>query len=194
MATHAPFLLTAPTEAPVDVADQVLHSVVGHTGDNALLTSYINAAVAHLDGYDGVLGRCLCTQTWAFWAERWCAQFPLLFRNVANVSVTYLDVAGVEQTVAAQNFVVLPTRPQDALVFLPDFVAPGLSPAHPAPIRIAITAGSAASDVDENLKQIVRLLAAHFYEQREAVSLAAAPAVLPMGVQMLIDSARRRAI
>ena len=64
---HRPVLVTPPAETPVSRTEAKAHLRVDGTGDDDLIDGLIDAAVAHLDGYTGILGRCMVTQTWRQW-------------------------------------------------------------------------------------------------------------------------------
>ncbi len=53
--------ITAPSVDPIDLATAKLHMRVTHSEEDALIPIYISAAVAYLDGPDGILGRSLVT-------------------------------------------------------------------------------------------------------------------------------------
>lgn len=76
---HRPVLIDAPTMTPVSLAETKVHLRVDHTDDDALITSFIEAAVDNLDGWTGILGRCLMEQTWRqdFDAFGSCLHLPL---------------------------------------------------------------------------------------------------------------------
>lgn len=60
-----PYLVTAPTEVPVTLGQMKAHLRVAHDDDDGDIESRLEGAVAHLDGWGGVLGRCIMPQTWA---------------------------------------------------------------------------------------------------------------------------------
>ena len=60
-----PYLVTPPAILPVDLADMKAHLRAVHDDDDAMIDSLIAGAVAMLDGWGGVLGRCIMPQTWA---------------------------------------------------------------------------------------------------------------------------------
>lgn len=57
-------LVTPPASLPVSLEDARRHCRVVGDDEDELIADMIEAAVSYLDGYHGVLGRCLVTQTW----------------------------------------------------------------------------------------------------------------------------------
>lgn len=60
-----PYLVTPPASLPVSLSDMRAHLRVVATDDDADLDAKQEGAVAMLDGWGGVLGRCIMPQTWA---------------------------------------------------------------------------------------------------------------------------------
>lgn len=56
--------VTAPTVPVIDLGEAKAHLRVLHDDDDALIQGLIDAAVSWMDGWDGVLGRCIMPQTW----------------------------------------------------------------------------------------------------------------------------------
>ena len=59
-----PLLITPPTSPVVDLTDLRRHLRVDHDEDDLLIVGLERSAVAHLDGWTGILGRCILRQTW----------------------------------------------------------------------------------------------------------------------------------
>jgi uncharacterized phiE125 gp8 family phage protein len=57
-------LKTAPAEPPVGLDEVKAHLRVDFEDDDDLIEGLIDAATAHLDGFAGILGRAMVTQTW----------------------------------------------------------------------------------------------------------------------------------
>ena len=60
-----PYIITDPASQPVTLADMKAHLRVVHDDDDADISAKIAGAVAMLDGWGGMLGRCIMPQTWA---------------------------------------------------------------------------------------------------------------------------------
>lgn len=149
-----PVRTVAPAELPVTLAEVKASLRVTSSVDDDLITSYLGAAVGHLDGYDGVLGRCLVSQTWAQRFDGWDASFQLPFPDVQSVSVTYLDGDGAEQTLAASNYELI----GDMVFFVPEFDAPTLYEASEYPVTCTFAAGYGdAEDVPDPLKAAIKI-------------------------------------
>lgn len=172
----APVLLTPPAALPVSLAEAKSHLRVDHDEDDALIGGFIAAAVGHLDGWSGILGRCLVTQTWRVgYAGWWSLRLP--FPDVQSVVVRYRDAAGVEQTVAGSSYFV----EDGAVRFVPGWSAPALYVGGPAPVSVDVTTGFGdPEDVPWELKTAVLLHVGTLYQHRETLGDAARAA--PTGV------------
>lgn len=187
-----PVRTVGPAVPVVTVAEMVAHARA-NAEDNALLEAYVGAATAHFDGWTGVLGRCLINQQWRIGLGAWpaCRTIRLPFPDVSAAAVVYSDADDAEQTVDAA----LVERGHDALgAFLrlkDDFSAPTLYDDRLDPVRVTFTAGfgAAATDVPQPLRVAIMMLAAHWYETREAAGEAMAS--VPFGVDMMAALYRR---
>lgn len=101
--------ITAPALEPVTLATAKAHMRVAHASEDALIPLYISAAVAYLDGKDGILGRALYTQTWELSLDVFpCGrtiEIPLPpLQSV--MTLKYFDVNNVEQTLSSARYTV----------------------------------------------------------------------------------------
>lgn len=185
-----PVLVTPPAEDPVTVSELKSHARITTPDEDDLLTGYLAAAVAHLDGRQGILGRCIIDQTWRQDYPGWCAM-RLPFPDVSSASITYRDGDGVTQTLAASDYEVIETGGVAEIVFRRGFSAPRLDADARYPVSVTFTAGFGGSgDVPQAVKLAIMQLAAHWYEAREAVAGDAMRAV-PLAYDALISPYRR---
>lgn len=187
-----PQLVTPPAVVPLSLGDIKRQCRVDFDDDDALLEAYIDAAIAHLDGYSGILGRCLINQVWQQSYPCWSRVMQLPFPDVSAVTVKYDDETGAEQTAASDQYEVIEASRGAVVVFGEDFSAPSLSSATELPVRIDLTAGygDAAPDVPASILMAAKLLVAHWYMNREAVT-PDATTVLPMAVDAMLAPHRR---
>lgn len=105
---YRPVLVTAPATMPVTLTEAKAQLDVSYTDKDTLIEGLIAAATAHLDGWSGILGRCLITQTWRQDFDRFnrCLRLPL-FPVASITSVKYTDAFEAEQTIANTNYSLL---------------------------------------------------------------------------------------
>lgn len=157
----------APAEAPVSLVEAKAHLRVDHTDDDTLITSMIEAATGHLDGWDGVLGRCLVTQTWEVKYPAWRSSYRLPFPDVQSVALTYTDEDGGTQTVAPSLYrlYMRDLRP------LSTFTSPALRDEDDEAVTLSVTAGYGdAADVPAAIKAAILLHVGTLYEVRETMA------------------------
>lgn len=63
--TPIPYIITPPASLPVTLTDMKAHLRTVHDDDDADIEAKIAGAVATLDAWGGMLGRCIMPQTWA---------------------------------------------------------------------------------------------------------------------------------
>lgn len=99
-----PTLVTGPTVDAITIDEAKTHlRETTSDGDSVLDTltgaeiqSMINAAVQHMDGFTGILGRALMPQTWS--QEYECARGDLVLPFSPVISVSSVYFSGVEFT------------------------------------------------------------------------------------------------
>jgi uncharacterized phiE125 gp8 family phage protein len=178
-----------PSVEPVTSTELKLQTHVDHTAEDALLTSYILTA-RHL--VEQWTGRALITQTRKALFQS--AEYSYALPGGPVQSITSLKVynkSAVATTVDASNYML------DALNGKLIFKAAGSFPiidlleVDPVEVIYVCGYGAAGSNVPEPLRQAILMLAAHYYEHREAVTLgntaAVASAPVAYGVENLIE-------
>ena len=186
----APVRTAAPAADPVSLEEARLHCRVDHEDDNALIEGLIAAATAHFDGYTGILGRALVTQTWRQDFGGFCTKLRLPLAPVSGIAgITYFDCNNAEQTLTDDvcGLFVDALGPFVALKSGQSW--PSTSPRQDA-VSVSFIAGTAAAEVPAPIKQAILLMIGHWYANREAV----APGDirdLPMAVGALTAPYRR---
>lgn len=188
---YAPTLVTAPTETPISLDEAKVNCSVDAeiTDWDALITGLIEAATSLLDGYPGILGRCLVTQTWQVTADDLdrCMRLPM---PASAVVVKVRNSAGQLATVTSTNYSLLADARGSYVRFKDAYAYPG-DLAETEAVILEFTAGyGAAADVPAAIKQAMHLLVGHWFANREA----AAPTSfdeLPLGPKALLTPFRR---
>lgn len=188
-----PILVTAPTTTPVTLAEAKSHARVDFDDDDALIASFIDAAVTHLDGRSGILGRCLITQTWRQPVCAWPAngRLRLPFPDVSSVAIKYSDEDNAEQTLSTSLYDLVEDERSAIVRFKDAFTRPTVYSDREDAIRVEVTAGygAAGENVPTAIRQAILMLVAHFYNNREAAGERMEE--LPFAVSALLNPYRR---
>lgn len=192
---HRPVLVTAPDMLPVSLDEAKLRLRVDHADDDALIEGLIRAATEHLDGWNGILGRCLVEQEWRQDFDLFAACLPLPFGPV--ISIASVTVAGSPvdngsyalRTDAGGHVRVefdgLSASGATSIIYkagyptIPEVSGDGITPAIPA-----------KSTVPDPIKVAILLLVGHWFQYREAVTSVSINE-LPFAVNALIAPYRR---
>lgn len=193
---YAPVRTVAPTVTPISFDDLVTktHLRVDSADEEDIVASYIDAAVALLDGWTGILGRALVQQTWRQDFDDFSARMPLPLAPAMGItSITYYDGANTQQTLSSSYYRLLTDELGPYVARLPDLSYPSVTSSRDAAVSVTYTAGfgTTAASVPASIRQAMLLLVAHWYRNREAVT-AAAMSDLPMGVQSLLTPYLRK--
>lgn len=158
-----------------------------------------DAVEAYLDGAQGILGRALLTQTWYYRADAFpCGEIVLPLAPVQSITmVRYNNASGTQI-----NWVDATTSPDTAKWQVnlngvgkarikpnsDELIWPQTKDGLYNAVEVEFVAGyGAASAVPKSIKRAALMLAAHFYENREATtSMAANFGELPLGVRHLL--------
>lgn len=85
-----PILVSAPETQPVTLAEVKGHLRVDHGDEDERIIGLIAFAVGYLDGWTGVLGRCIMPQSWKVVVEAGGA-YTLPMPDVVEASADYGD-------------------------------------------------------------------------------------------------------
>ena len=189
----APVRTVAPASTPVTLAEAKSHLRELSDDFDTLITAQIEAATAHLDGYTGLLGRALVTQTWR---QDFCSFGPrvrLPIGPAATItSVTYYDGENEQQTLETSVYGLFSDAIGPYLARKPDQAWPSVYNRDDA-VSVTYVAGAQAADVPAPIKAAILLLVGHFFENRSAVSPDNLNEV-PMAVDALIAPYRKRVL
>jgi len=161
-------LVSGPAVQPISIADVKARFGVDAGDWDQRLSGFIAAAVGEIDGPNGI-GVALITQTWRLALDAWCSEIVLPLGPVQSVlSVTYVDAAGVTQTLDPSGYGLDLTRRPARL--RPAWGAAW--PAHrgdPGEIQVTFKAGfgDTAATVPKDLAAALELLVDHFFEDAD---------------------------
>lgn len=195
---YRPVLVTPPTIKPVSLTEAKAWLDIGYTDKDTVIGALIGAATAHLDGWTGILGRCLCEQTWRqdFNDFRSCLRLPL-FPVISITSVKYTDTAGAEQTIPSENYTLKNDDLGAYIEFTDSYSFPPLN-SESAAVRAAYLCGYAdiagtpkTSSVPDDIKNAIALLVRHWFDNPGAVVVGVTAQQLPQGVDALLAKYRR---
>jgi uncharacterized phiE125 gp8 family phage protein len=158
-----PVRTVAPAETPVTIDQAKAHLRVEHDGDNELITALIEAATGYLDGWSGILGRALVTQTWRVDLDVFppCRYLKLPLLPVQSIaSIAYSDGANADQVFAGANYSLI----NGAIVLGNTASFPSVY-ARADAVRITFVAGyGGAAEVPAPLKQAILLHVEQAYD------------------------------
>lgn len=169
-----------PDDDFLPLPDVKAHLRVDHPDEDSTIRALIAAAISHLDGPRGVLGRCIQPQTWQMKFEPGedLRALHLPFPNVDTVVARWFDVDGVEHAAEIER------KDRGPATFI-SFTAP-------ADMRAEVDfVASTPEDVWPAIKTAMLLLIGHWYKNREAVSEGSATS-LPFAVHALLSPLKMR--
>jgi uncharacterized phiE125 gp8 family phage protein len=175
-------LLTAPEGDIISVDEAKVQVAYEDADKDAQIEDLIAAAVAHLDGASGILGRCLLEQEWALDVDGFSDRIVIPLAPVVSVdAVKYLDGNGAQQTLAGTVY-----RAANGVVTLKPGQSWPTTYDVPGAVSVEFTAGygTEASDVPLPLRRAMLMLIAHWFNVAEGVSATEMSSV-PMAVDML---------
>jgi uncharacterized phiE125 gp8 family phage protein len=154
---------------PVSLDDAKRQLRVDGDDENAKITSLIMAAVGYIDGYSGILGRCIISQTWEQKFDDWRRKLRLPFADVASVAISYVDAAGSIVVVDPSLYTLLADAIGNYVYFFDAFSGPAIGP-DMAGVTVEMVCGyGAAADVPVTIKEAILVRVSAMYEDREGV-------------------------
>jgi uncharacterized phiE125 gp8 family phage protein len=206
-----PVRTSAPAETPVSLTEAKAQLGVTGSGSDTLITALIAAATERLDGWAGVLGRALVTQTWAQTFPRFpaCEVIGLALAPVQSVtSIAYYDADNAAQTLSASVYTLLDDEIGPFVTLQADQSWPGTYAREDA-VTVTYVAGyGAAAAVPAPIRQAIILMVRELHQfslqdsrlvreqvpgvgMREYAQGAAAQSPLPRAAAALLAPYRR---
>jgi uncharacterized phiE125 gp8 family phage protein len=180
-------LLAGPAAEPWTVTDLKSFLRVEHDADDAVIASLLTAARAQIEAWTG---RMLLAQRWRLVRDAWPRDGRIVLRGGllrALIAARSYDARGAAHDVDPAGFVL---DLAGGVIASPPWALP--EPGRPVAgieLDLELGYGTAPDDVPPPLRHAVRLLAAHWYDNRGGTADAGA-AVLPGGIAAMIASFR----
>lgn len=179
-------LLTPPALEPVSLADMKLFLRVAHDDDDDVIAALIAAARVHVEAQTR---RALIAQTWRLVRDVWPASGRLPILPVPLIEITAIrvfDVDGAPQLLDVEDFDIDAISAPAVLAFArgvpraPGKLAAGIE------IDMLAGYGEEPEDVSAPLRQAIRMLVAHWYENRGVIAASGEVSSMPASVSSLI--------
>lgn len=182
-----PEIVTPPSAKPVTLEELKPHVVTDFGDDDQILQAYLDAATSHIDGWDGVLGRALLSQTVKQSFGKFSRNMLLPYgRATQIVSVSYYDEANTVQTIDGAYLV---QTGAGSVVALPSGMNFPRTYDRLDAVFVTYVAGWGTPELlPPSIKQAISLLAAHWYQNREAAVLVSGNGFdqIPFGVKDML--------
>lgn len=182
----------AAATAPVTVAEVKADLRIEHALEDAKIADLIATATAMAGAPDGITGKSLVTETWALSVPR-ADSYGRICLPVTPVqsitTITYFDADNAPQSLTVGDFYLYGNE-DSAYIELKEGSWPTVYNRRDAVTVTFVTGYGAAAAVPANIRQAIRLMAAHWYEHRVSVAERALFEV-PMGAAMLLGASRK---
>lgn len=178
-------LLTPPASEPVSLAEAKVFMRIEHNDDDDALSALIAGARTHIEAQTR---RALITQVWRLTRDVWPASgvLPILPVPLRQLIAVRVFTAGGAQLVDHDSFETDKVAAPARLTFVRGAMP---SPGRPfGGIEIDVEAGYGddADDVPQPLRQAIKLLVAHWYENRALIAASGEVASVPAAVAGLV--------
>jgi len=188
----APVRTVAPVELPLSLANAKAHLRVDHSDEDELISGLIDAATARIDGYSGILGRALITQTWAVEFPTFSSRLDLPLGPLQSATIQYYDSTNVLQTLSASVYAVLTDGlgPYVSLKYNQQW--PQTYTRDDA-VKVTWVAGYGATpaSVPAAIRSAMLQMLAPWYDNRAAVNIGNVTSELPLAAAALLAPFRR---
>lgn len=184
-------LVSGPSADIISLDDAKAHLRVTDDADDDYIAALISSVTQFLDGWSGILGRALITQTWDVRMDSFVTDDDdIVYLPLSPLqsieSITYVDDAGTTQEMPSSQYDV-------DIDATPARLKPAYGYCWPVPrwqmnavtIRMTVGYGDAAANIPQPIIHAAKLLIGHMYENRESTTPATL-SELPQGVKYLL--------
>jgi uncharacterized phiE125 gp8 family phage protein len=183
-------LLDGPAVEPVSLAEAKAYLRVEHGDDDDTIAALIAGARVHVEAQTR---RALITQVWRLSRDAWpgngrIAIVPVPLRELVAARIYKLD--GSTLAIDPATFAVDKVSAPAVLAFASGALAAPGRVAGGIELDVQVGYGDQPADVPEPLRQAIRVLAAHWYENRGLIAAGQSVAVLPETVSVLLKPYR----
>lgn len=185
-------LVTPPASLAVPLEDLKAHLRVVGNDEDTLLASYLEAATEFLQDE---MNRAFVAQTWRYSLPVWPEESFIILPRAPLLSVTTLDYTDKDDSTTTMDTSLYTVNTEGdpgriELAYNEQWPTVTLRPTNP--IQITYVAGYAdVGDVPFKHSQLIKLVCAHWYENREPVIISGAvPKEIPMAAERLLWNGR----
>ena len=189
-------LVRSPLAEPISLGEAKSHLRVEYDEEDSLIQGLIRAAREYCENFQR---RAYVSQVWELYLDSFPAQIETPRPPLLSVeAILYRDAEGKQHTLDPQAYIV-DTAPEPGRIFLKTAPTVALFPASPVTIRfvagyepVITPADDGGEQIDyaarvpDAVKQAMRLLIGHWYENREAVTIGQTPTTVPFAVEALL--------
>ena len=172
---------------PVTTAEAKAYARIDISDDDTLVDALVTTARVHCESF---CRREFIGRTYKWFVEDWpygdVLNIPRYPVNAVS-SVTYYDTDSAQQTLSTSIYTLGKYGIPHQIWLLPDQDWPELDDDKRYPIEVNFTT---SPTVPETVKTAIKLLVAHWYENREAVVVGSQVNTLPMAVENLLWAER----
>jgi len=160
-----PIRVQAPVQRPVTLDAAREQCRVTHLAHDNVLLEHLDAAISALDGWNGILGRCLIDQVWRVRFDGWSSALSVAMPGGSAAVLRYLDQDLTEQTVDPGAWRLLSDDRSTTVWLRPEFVAPAVADV-PGAIWVDFTLGYGAEGaaVPAALRAAIRMHVSALYD------------------------------
>jgi uncharacterized phiE125 gp8 family phage protein len=187
-------LITGSSD-PITRAEAKTHCRIPttYTAEDTYIDGLITSARVYLERRTG---RQIVTATWNGFDDEfpeWELELPR-FPLASVTHVKYYDSDGVLQTFDSAKYIVDTASQPGVIVPAPDQEWPDVQTDRRNAVEVRFIAGQAVASVPGDIKQLVKFLVAHLYENREPVNIGNIVTPIPFAVESMITALKPRGL